>query len=295
MPPDDDLNYTVAAMVIVDTCGGEFTPADVARFWLSHLPILLTYTAERAAYRNLVAGVAPPRADGTVAGRFSSATYRNPCREWIGAQIRADLYGYICPGDPQHAAELAWRDACVSHVGNGIYGAMWVAAMLAAAHVASPDVGKVIAAGLGEIPHRSRLHQGVSDVLAWRAEGIELDTAIDRIHACWDAANRPHWCHVIPNAQIVAAALLWGEMNFTRTIASAVAAGFDTDCNGATAGSVLGVMLGGGEAIDGEWTAPLADTLRTEVAGHQNLRISQLVDKTVELIGRCRPTLPPRP
>jgi len=294
-PPDDDLNYTVAAMAIVDAHGAEFTPADVARFWLGHLPILRTYTAERTACRNLVAGVAPPGADGAVAGRFSSATFRNPYREWIGAQIRADLYGYICPGDPARAAEYAWRDACVSHVANRIYGSMWVAAMLAAAYVAGPEIPKVLRAGLGEIPARSRLHEAVIDVLAWRQEGIDYAAAVDRIHARWDEANRHHWCHTISNAQIVAAALLWGEMDFTRTICGAVEAGFDTDCNGATAGSVLGVMLGGGGAIGYEWTDPLADTLRTDVAGYQDLRISQLAGKTVELIERCRPAPPPAP
>ena len=80
-----------------------------------------------------------------------SATHRNPYREWIGAQIRGDFFGYAMPGRPGRAAELAWRDACISHVRNGIYGEMWVAAMVAAAAV-TDDPRAVVAEGLAQVP-----------------------------------------------------------------------------------------------------------------------------------------------
>jgi hypothetical protein len=287
MVEDDDTNYTATGLAVVEQKGKDFTPADVGRFWLANIPILHTCTAERVAYRNLVAMVPPPGPDGKVDGRFSSATCRNPYREWIGAQIRADFFGYVNPGNPERAAEYAWRDGCISHVKNGIYGEMWVAAMLAAAYAIGDDPQQVIRAGMGEIPHRSRLHADLTEVLQWRQGGVDYWQAIDRLHARWDQKNPHHWCHTNSNAQIVAIALLWGELDYTRTVGYAVMPGFDTDCNGATAGSVLGVMLGGSK-IPSQWTAPMNDRLSTGVAGYHSVQLSFMAGKTLELIRRDR-------
>lgn len=287
MVEDDDTNYTVAGLGIVQWRGKTFTPADVARFWMGNIPILHACTAERVAYRNLVSLVPPPGPDGKVDGRFSSATYRNPHREWIGAQIRADFFGYVNPADPQTAADFAWRDACISHVKNGIYGEMWVAAMLAAAYVIDRDAEKVIRAGLGEIPHRSRLHADVSQVLDWRAEGLDYAQAVQRLRSRWDETDPHHWCHTNSNAMVVAIALLWGELDLGRTLCYAVMPGFDTDCNGATAGSVLGMMLGGGRLPE-EWIGPLNDTLESGVAGFHEVKLSDMARRTVELIHAMR-------
>ncbi len=122
MARDDDIDYTIIGLSYFERFGPGFATDDVAGAWLRGLPYHLVYTAERAAYRNLVDGLRPPR----------SATFRNPYREWIGAQIRADAFGYVSPGWPEKAAEFAYRDAAVSHIKNGTYGEMWVAAMLGA-------------------------------------------------------------------------------------------------------------------------------------------------------------------
>ena len=88
MARDDDTDYTILGMHILEEHGFEFGPMDVAEEWLLHLPFFQVYTAERAAYRNLIHGLSPPE----------TASYRNPYREWIGAQIRADMWGYVCSG-----------------------------------------------------------------------------------------------------------------------------------------------------------------------------------------------------
>ncbi len=273
MPEDDDTNYTVIGLKLVEEHGRDFKPEDAADCWLRNLPILHLCTAERAAYRNLVMSIDPP----------ASATFCNGYREWIGAQIRADLFGYINPGDPHTAAAMAWRDASISHVKNGIYGEMFAAAMLAKAAV-SKDIPVVIRAGLNEIPVRSRLHTAAEDVLTWHRQGASYDEVIRKISARWDEYNPHHWCHTISNAQIVTAALLYGGGELGTTLCKAVMPGFDTDCNGATAGSVIGMMTGA-KGLPEEWIKPLNDTVISGVDGFGRMPISLLARKTQELIG----------
>ena len=271
MPEDDDTNYTVTGLAIVKQHGRDFTPGDVGRFWLGNIPFSHVCTAERLAYRNLVAGLNPP----------TSATFCNPYREWIGAQIRADFFGYVAVGDPALAADFAWRDASISHTKNGIYGEMWVAAMLAAAP-ALEDPADVIRAGLAQIPRTCRLAKQVHHVLECRKAGSSAREMEADIHARWDEDNRHHWVHTISNAEIVAMGMLWGELDFGRSISIAVQACFDTDCNGATVGSVVGMMLGA-KRLPRKWVTPLHNTLKTGVSGYNTVRISELAKETLSL------------
>jgi len=274
MVEDDDTNYTATGLAIVETWGRDFTPDHVARFWLQNIPIFHVCTAERVAYKNLADCVPPPE----------SASFRNCYREWIGAQIRADFFGYVNPGNPELAAEFAWRDACISHVKNGIYGEMWAAAMIAAAYV-TDDAEEAIRAGLAQIPGKCRLAEGVSRILAQRRDGLTYEETIADLRTRWDEYKAHDWCHTISNAEIVAIALLWGDKDFGKTICMAVTPGFDTDCNGATAGSVLGMILGARNLPD-YWIKPLNDTLLTGVAGYHKVSLTAMADKTVELIKR---------
>jgi hypothetical protein len=200
----------------------------------------------------------------------------------IGAQIRADFWGYVALGNPQLAAEFAWRDASVSHIKNGIYGEMWVAAMLAAAPAVS-EPRALIEIGLAEIPRRSRLAEDIHAVLAWHAAQLEYDEAVRRVHARWDEKNFHHWCHTNSNAQIVAIGLLWGENDFGTCICRAVQPCFDCDCNGATVGSIYG-MMHGAHALPETWTRPLNDQLETGLTRYPLNQISDLARQTCALI-----------
>lgn len=270
MPVDDDTNYVVLAQKIIEDCGRDFTSYDVSRAWLKYQSMESYFTAERVAFRNFVNGYEPPQ----------SASYKNPYREWIGAQIRGDYFGYINPGDPETAADMAFRDACISHVKNGIYGEMFAAAMISCAAV-TDDISDIILGGLAQIPHTSRLHEAISDVLDGYGSGICQADCFKRIHTLFDEHTGHGWCHTISNAMIVAASLLYGGGDFGKSICMAVEAGFDTDCNGATVGSILG-MRNGIENIGEIWTKPVEDTIHTSIFGVETVKISECAQKTLE-------------
>lgn len=272
MPEDDDITYTVLALKILETYGWDFRPEDVAEEWLQSLPLLRTCTAERVAYLNLSQLILPPR----------SATHSNPYREWIGAQIRADFYGYINPGDPQTAAEMAFRDASISHVKNGIYGAMLVAAMIAAAFV-TDDPDTIVCSGMAQIPKGSRLYYALSEMVEnWR-QGTSLEHFQDAFYKRFDESSPHDWCHTIPNAMVVVAGVLYHEMDYVTSMAFGTLSGFDTDCNSATIGSIIGAARGH-EIIPAAWAEPLSNTLRTSVAGYGHISITEAAARTLALV-----------
>ncbi len=272
MPVDDDTNYTVMSQRIVERYGRDFTPQNVSQAWLRYQSKEAYCTAERVAYCNFIKGYEPPY----------SAIYKNPYREWIGAQIRTDYYGYINPGDPKLAAEMAWRDASISHIKNGIYGAMFVSAMLAVAAVTS-NIEDIILAGLAEIPYTSRLYESIMTVLDGYKNGVTHKDCLKMIQSMYDEYSGYGWCHTIPNAMIVTASLLYGGSDYGRSVCMAVQSAYDTDCNGATVGSILG-MANGIESIPEYWQKPINNKLHTSIFGVGTVSITEMVEKTLEHI-----------
>ena len=287
MESDDDIRYTVLGMHVMSGAGPGFTTWDVANAWLTHLPYRMVCTAETQAYRNLVRfaefHVSP--GGGAATDWTHIATCENPYREWIGAQIRADPYGYAAPGNPALAAEFAWRDARLSHVKNGLYGAMLVAAMTAAAFVLD-DPLDVVRAGLAQVPRTGRLHADLQEVIAiCRRHGCDpkrSEAVLDEVEAL---VGHYHPVHTNNNAALVVAAMLLSRGEFEPGITIAVTGGWDTDCNGATVGSILGVMRGA-RRLPRRWTAPLHDTLHAEVIGYHPIAISACARRSVAVARR---------
>jgi ADP-ribosylglycohydrolase len=268
MPRDDDLDYTILGLHVLEEHGLDFNAGDVADEWLNHMPYRLTYTAERVTYRNLVNGLTPTE----------TAIHRNPYREWIGAQIRGDVWGYVAPGMPEVAAELAFRDASLSHVKNGIYGEILVAAMVSAALVTG-DIQEIVEIGLSEIPAGSRLAEAVRDVLGWSGDCSDWR---DTWELVMEKYGGYHWVHAINNTAFVLLGLLYGGDDLWKTVSVSVMAGFDTDCNGATAGSIVGAVLGA-RALPDRWVAPLNDRVRSALSGFAESSISDLARRSCDV------------
>lgn len=259
MPEDDDLNFAILALQLVEKHGDGLTTEDVALAWLNDLPAGRVFTAERVAYRNLLDGVDPLRA----------ALVRNPFREWIGAQIRTDVYGWVNPGDRTAAARLALADARLSHTGAGVDGAIWVAAMSAAAMVLDDPVA-VAESGLEAIAADGELARAVRFGLSLAGTG--MDEALDALHAQY---GHLHWVHSVNNSALTAYALT--APDFATGIGRAVMGGWDTDSAGATVGAVLGAALG----VPAEWSGPLDNRLATSLPGMNQVAIDELAARTV--------------
>lgn len=265
---DDDVDYTIFGLHLLETYGAGYTTYDVAAEWLTRFPAYQLYTAERATYQNLIREVPLDEV-----GEF-----HNPYREWIGALIRADIFGYVAPGDPRRASEMAYADAFLSHRANGIYGEMWAAALIATAFTASTPLESVVES-LRHVPPTSRLAVEVQAVVADHAAGVDWETAMDNIVARQGSQG---WVHTINNSGALAAALLWGEGDFASTTGLAIIAGLDTDSIGATAGSWAGAFVGL-SGIPTELVEPLHDHCRSAVFGFGDSSITELARRTVAL------------
>jgi ADP-ribosylglycohydrolase len=273
--PDDDVHYTILALLLVEKHELGFSKLDVCTNWLDNLPYHWVWSCTRQAYYHLVNMTDDRPREEQIAG---FPTKLNPMREGINGAIRADLWGYINPGDPRAASALAHRESSVNCTKNGIYGAMFVAGCLGAALSKNPTVETILQGGFSVIPRRSRLAHALRNVIQWYREAGEWVPVCDKIYQ--------HYGHLpfaggINNLSFVVLSLLHGQLDFTRTITTAAMCGTDTDCTGGTAGSIVGAAIGH-RGIDPRWVEPFNDTVHTVVADFGYGRISDLVRRTLD-------------
>ncbi len=268
---DDDLTYTLLGLLILEEYGPDFSSADVGAAWLKYLP--MACTAEHVALENLKKGLKPPK----------TALVGNPYWEWIGADIRSDPWGYAAPGLPEKAAEMAYRDASVSHIKNGTYGEMFFSAAIAAAF-AVEDPMEAIRIGLTEIPENCRTAKAVRETLRWCAADRSWDKTTDRILKRYEGMSG---AHTINNAALTVAGLYYGRGDFGKTIALTVMGGVDTDCTGATAGSILGAILGA-KRLPAKWRDPLGGHAETYMKGKRRFRHMDVAGRFLKIAREAR-------
>jgi len=137
----------------------------------------------------------------------------------------------------------------------------------------------IIEAGLRVVPPKSRLANAVRFVIALHAEERDWERAVDRLV---EHVGSYHWVHTVNNAALVAAALLYGEGDYERSICNVVMGGWDTDSNGATVGSIIGTMLGK-QALPAKWIAPLNNRIRSSLKGFDHSSLDALAERTMRL------------
>lgn len=285
---DDDANGPVFFIRALydDAVDRELTPDDVGKAWLNYAREGIgmfwwggeNVSTEHTAYLNLQRGIDAPRSGSIEVNGLELA-------EQIGGQIFIDSWGLLFPGQTRKAADYAEKAASVSHDGNGLYGARFMAACIAKAFEAE-SIDEVIAAGLSVIPEDSKYASIVHAVMEFHKANP------DDFRACWKYLDE-NWgydkytgvCHIIPNAGVCVLALLYGADDFARTVEIASMCGWDTDCNAGNVGTILGVM-GGLAGIPEHYRKPINDFIvASSVSGYLNLVDFPTFSKELALLG----------
>jgi len=256
--PDDDTTYQIIGLHSIEEFGSDVTSEQIAGEWLKHLYVPEKgMLAEQIALRRVRDGIMPPES-----GKHSSS-------EAIGGQMKAEIWGLVCPGDPARAADYGRRDGIVAHAGNGVYGEMFMAAVAAEAFKhdaaswkgdakkANADIRKLLEAGLGQIPSDCQYAAVVRWVMQMHQDGVPWREALRRTVEKYPSPCNP----VFGDAGIVCLGLLYGDGDFEKSLCITAMCGQDTDCDTASVGAVLG-CLHGAKALPEKWTKPLGNTFR---------------------------------
>jgi ADP-ribosylglycohydrolase len=243
--PNDDLDIQLVWLKMLEECGIDPSVRSFAEYWSRY--------AERYPFneygffmRNFSRGLVPP-----VAGCFE-----NYFVDEMGSPIRSEIWACLHPADPQAAARMAWKDSAVDHAGGeGMHGEMFWAAVESAAFVEKDPI-TLIRIALNMIPLSSHLARSVREAL-WCWENKKTwGEARERV-ATRFAGIQP--CNAIPNAAFIVIGWLYGE-DYGDRLCKAVNCGYDTDCTGATLGSLLGI-LEGMSGIPEKWIEPIGDEI----------------------------------
>ena len=257
---DDDVSYTILNAVVMKKYGKNFTSEQLANFWKEHLPYACT-----AEYASMIGF----RRNQSI----KQIVNTNPYVELIGAAIRADVFGYVCPGDPYNAALLAYKDACISHKRNGIYGEMFLAACIAASFSVDNPL-KAIKIGMNYIPKNSRLMKDLLWALSFEDKNLDYKKANKLISERFGHMNKVHTNN---NICAIVFSLIIGQNDFDKTISNCIAMGYDNDCTGASVGSIIGAILTA-NSIDKKWYKPFNDEIHTYIRGYESLSIDNFIE-----------------
>ena len=167
----------------------------------------------------------------------------------IDFQIEADYIGFMCPGMPNTALEIADKIGRIMNYGDGIYGGIFVAALYAEAFFES-DISLIIEKALLSIPSGSDYNKIIRDVINlhknypddWRAAWKELEAKWGNVDIC--GAGSTFNIDAKLNGAYIVMGLLYGEGDPMKTLEISTRCGQDSDCNPSNALAVIGVIKG---------------------------------------------------
>lgn len=272
--PNDDLDLQLIWLKAMEEQGPDGVNAQVlGEYWLSFIGP--TWNEYGVGKSNLRAGMPAP-----MSGEYNNEYWKHSNGAWIRTEIWACLY----PGNVEKAIEYAFADASVDHgFGEGSYAAIFVAAMESAAFVFN-DIETLLQIGLSKIPADCRIARSVNIVRDAYKSGKTWQQA--RQLVVEDSADLG-WFQAPANVAFVVIGLLYGEGDFKRSMILAVNCGDDTDCTGATIGSIMGIM-GGTAFVPKDWSEHLGDKIEQMclLNGHGNYptTLTELTDVVMNML-----------
>ena len=266
--PNDDLDLQLVWLAMLEDRGFPPRLPDFAEYW-SKYARAYPWNEYGFCMRNLARGLLPP-----VSGWFE-----NYYVDEMGSPIRSEIWACVAPADPQRAAALAWMDSCMDHAGGeGMWGEMFWAAAESAAFVID-DPRELIRIGLAMIPPSCSIARVIKEAVWCADNGKGWGEARERIATTYGHVQP---CNAIPNHGFTILGWLYGR-DFGDRLCKAVNCGYDTDCTGATLGSVLGIV-GGTRCIPRKWSDPVGKRIAlhkfTRLPGAPR-NLGELTDRTV--------------
>lgn len=244
--PNDDLDLQLVWLKAMENEGPHKLNENIlGEYWMNFIPP--HWNEYGICKNNMSIGLIPPLA----------GNYENPWKHSNGAWIRTEVWACMAPGCPDIAMKYSRMDACVDHGdGEGTYAAMFVSAIESAAFVIH-DLRKLIDLGLSKIPADCHMARTIKVLLDCKDNGIGWKEARQLIvDDCADLG----WFQAPANVAFAMLGLLYGEGDFKKSMIYAIDCGDDTDCTGATLGSIFGI-LNGTAGIPADWKAYLGDNI----------------------------------
>lgn len=269
--PNDDLDLQLLWLEMAERFGVEnLTPRLFGEFWLDF--VIAGWNEYGVACANMQNGFFPP-----LSGSLNNETWKAS----NGAWIRSEIWACLFPAQPEEAARCAWMDAAADHAGDGIHAELFTAALESMAF-AENDPRKLIEQALRFIPEESRIARTVRLCGDLHDSGRTWE---DARNAVVEANAETGFFQAPQNIGFLILGLLYGEGAFEKTLLAAVNCGDDTDCTAATAGAVMGILLGE-NGIPERWKAPIGRGIRTVSIDnmHNNIAVPKTLDELTDRV-----------
>lgn len=274
--PNDDLEMQLVWFDAVKRAGWKVSSLVLSQAWITHIGY--NWCEYGIAKRNLRWGLLPP-----ISGAYDNDFYK----DCMGSPIRSEIWACLAPASPRIAVRFAFEDAIVDHAGGeGVWGEMFFAALESAAFAmrSYDKLDELLDIALAYIPQDCQIHKAISDTRSWWAELRDWKKVREKI-------AEKYWhrepTHAPQNLAFTVLGLLASEGDFGRAICTAVNCGQDTDCTGATAGAIMGILLG---ELPKRWVEPLGETIATNISwgGLRNFTpppdVKTLADQIVDAV-----------